>query len=75
MLTQINSSPTQFYTSNESDLSTITQPYTLTTQTTNHQKLSHTFKNPTVVSNFTSPTPYTTKVSDASTTTYIITLT
>ena len=75
MLIQINNSPIQFYTSDASDIDQITQEHTVETKTIDHESYSHTFKNPTVVSNFTTSTPYTTKVSGASTTTYVITLT
>ena len=75
MLTQINSDPIQYFTTDPNDLTTITQPHTITTQTTKHSKLSHDFINPNVVSNFTSSAPYTTTTTQTSTTTYIITLT
>ena len=75
MLTQINSNPIQFITTNPSDLTTIDQPHTILTQTTKHSKFSHTFSNPTVTTNFTTSAPYTTTTTQTSTTTYIITLT
>ena len=75
MLTQINSDPIQFFTTNPSDLTSITEPHTINTQTTNHTKLSHQFLNPTTSTPHTSSAPYTTSTSNTSTTTYIITLT
>ena len=75
MLTQINDSPVQFYTSDRSDLKNITQPHTVNTQTISHTSLSHDFLNPTTATQHTSSVPYTTTTKNTTTTTYIVTLT